>query len=353
MRVTFTNQSNQFTQTLRSRVEAYFKENKIKQSGSKRLFTKAIFLFSVLITLYTLLVFYTLPIWVSVLLCMLLGTVFAAIGFNVMHDGAHGSFSSKKWVNNLMSYSLDMLGGSSIMWKIKHNHNHHTFTNIEGMDDDIDIVPYFRLNENQPKKNYHKFQHIYWVALYCTTYILWVFMMDYKKYFTNKIGLTTFRKLTTNEHIMFWSGKTFYLIVFFIIPFFFVGIVKTLVGYLIASSFCGLLIALIFQLAHIVEGIQFPRADENGKIDNDWTIHQLQTTANFATKNKLVSWFVGGLNYQVEHHLFPKISHIHYPKINAIVKETCAQFNVTYHEYPTVLKAVKSHVSYLKMAATI
>ncbi len=351
-RATFNNKDSYFFEALKQKIDQYFSKNQLKQSGNSRLFTKAIILISTLVILYTVLVFFTPEnIFVSILLCVLLGLNLAAIGFNIMHDGAHGSFSTKPWVNELTSYSLEMMGGSSFMWKIKHNQNHHTFTNIEGMDDDIDIKPFIRVSKDQPKKWFHRFQHIYSLFLYALTYLLWVFWLDYNKYFSGKIGEIKIKKMNTKDQIIFWGSKIVYLFVFIVVPIIFVGWQKTLIGYLIVVMVTGLVISVVFQLAHVVEDALFPAIPENTKslkIETEWAIHQLNTTANFATQNKLVSWFIGGLNYQVEHHLFPRISHIHYPAISKLVKETCEQYHVNYIEFPTVFAAVKSHLKHLK-----
>jgi linoleoyl-CoA desaturase len=122
-----------------------------------------------------------------------------------------------------------------------------------------------------------------------------------------------------------------------------------ILGYLIVSMVTGIVIAVVFQLAHVVESVSFNNPDDtNGVIEQEWAIHQINTTSNFATKNPLVSWFTGGLNYQVEHHLFPRISHVHYPALNKIVRETCEKFGVQYNEYGTVIAAVRSHTRHLK-----
>jgi linoleoyl-CoA desaturase len=347
-RVAFSNQQSPFFEALKSRVDAYFDEQKIRPSGNFRLYGKAIFLICITVATYIGLVFGNLPVWASVCLCVLMGFNLAAIGFNVMHDGAHGSFSRKTWVNNLMANSLDAMGGSSTMWKIKHNFNHHTYTNIDGLDDDIDIRPFLRINEDQTKHWFHRFQHYYFVLLYALTYLLWVFILDFKKYFSGKVADLPFRKFTLKQHLLFWGAKTFYFSVFLLIPAFRVGVVETIVGYLLVCLVCGLIISIVFQLAHVVEGPQFPVPDDKRKIKTEWAVHQLLTTANFATRSRIISWFVGGLNFQVEHHLFPRISHIHYPAINKLVKDTCAEFSVAYFEFPTLGSAIKSHVVHLK-----
>jgi len=348
-KVSFNNKNSVFFNALRKKVNDYFQTNQIKPTGNIKLYFKSTTLLASAIALYLILVFFTPTAWVSVLLSALLGFNMAAIGFNIMHDGAHGSFSERKWVNELMGYSLNMIGGSVYLWKFKHNFNHHSFTNIDGMDDDIDIKPWIRVSSTQEKYWFHRFQYIYWVFLYGWTYLLWIYWQDFQKYFTGKVGETKFRKMDTKEHLIFWITKIAYVAVFVALPIYRLGIVDAMIGYFVIAFVCGFVSAVVFQLAHVVEHTTFPMPDEEtSKINVEWAIHQIQTTANFATRNKIVSWFTGGLNFQVEHHLFPKISHIHYPKINELVRETCQQFGIEYLEYPSVLSALRSHVMYLK-----
>ncbi len=349
-KVTFNNKVGPFTETLKARIQQYFESNKIDLTGNRHLFIKTGILISSLVLIYTTLVFFTPPVWVSVLLCALLGVNFAAIGFNVMHDGAHGSYSDKKTVNEIMAYSLNLMGGSSYIWKIKHNLIHHSFTNVEGMDDDIDIRPFMRVNEEQPRYWFHRFQHIYFLLLYGFAYFLWIYWQDFEKYFSRKIADSPLRKMSVKDHFIFWISKLIYISIFVVIPIFKVGLVDTLIGYGIAVFICGLMISVVFQLAHVITETSFPKPDEgSNKINNEWAVHQLETTANFSTRNKFVSWLVGGLNFQVEHHLFPRISHVHYPAISKLVRDTCAEFNVIYLEHPTVVSAVRSHIRHLKI----
>jgi len=215
------------------------------------------------------------------------------------------------------------------------------------LDDDIDIQPVMRITQHQKRYWIHRFQHIYGFVFYALNYLFWVFYFDFLKYFTGKVGNTKLRKYSFWGHVSFWTTKLTYYFMFIVLPMIMVGVVPTLLGYLILTTTCGIVIAVVFQLAHVVEETDFPEA-ENGKVDVEWAVHQINTTSNFATKNKIVSWFTGGLNFQVEHHLFPRISHVHYPAINEIVKETCEKFGVVYNEHRTVLSAVRSHVVHLR-----
>lgn len=347
--ISFQNSINPtFTKDLKQSVDAYFTQVNKKSTGDWRIFHKTLVLLAAIVTIYCLLLFAHFPVWANVVLCALLGFVFALIGFNVMHDGAHGSYSDNKSLNNLMGFSLNLMGGSTYFWKVKHNIIHHTYTNIDGHDDDIDVAPYMRLSKTQAKKPLHKYQHLYAVPLYFMTYIFWIYFNDFKKYFTGKILEKAIPKMTTKEKVGFWATKIAHLVIFVVIPSLVLDFKTAIIGYIIACLVCGLFIAVVFQLAHVVEDAEFPVPNEANKIEENWFIHQLETTANFSMNSKLCSWLFGGLNFQVEHHLFPKISHIHYPAISKIVQEVCARHNVTYNKYNTFGAAIRAHFSYLK-----
>jgi linoleoyl-CoA desaturase len=235
------------------------------------------------------------------------------------------------------------------MWNVKHNIIHHAFTNVDGVDDDIDIQPWLRMSSTQPKLAMHRYQHIYFWFLYSLLYILWVFVLDFQKYFKRKVGGMPLKKMSLKDHIIFWASKIFYVAVFVVIPIYTVGLVELIIGFTIFSLVAGFVLSIVFQLAHTVEHTHFPMPDEvTGKMEDEWAIHQLKTTANFAPKNKFISWMVGGLNFQIEHHLFPKISHVHYSKLRNIIKQACADFDVPYIEYRKMTHAVVSHVNFLK-----
>ena len=286
----------------------------------------------------------------AILECVLFGGLIAAIGFNVMHDGSHGSFSKYAWLNKLASSSISVLGASRFMWAMKHVTLHHTYTNIDGVDDDIEVGVLMRMAPTQKHYLLHRFQHIYFWGLYMLLYIFWIFFADYKKYFTKKIGSVEISKMSVSEHIEFWAVKVYHAFVFVALPIYMLGWVSWLVGFIVVGFVAGFVLSIVFQLAHTVTDTAFPLANQpENKMEEEFAVHQIQTTANFATKSKIVSWLVGGLNFQIEHHLFPKISHVHYPAISKIVKKTCADFKLKYIEYPTVVSAIKAHVQYLKL----
>ncbi|MDX5443104.1 MAG: acyl-CoA desaturase [Hymenobacteraceae bacterium] len=345
----FLSPKTSFYADLKERTNQYFKDLNISPAGNAKLYFKAVTLIVALVSVYVHLVFFTPAVWLAVLECVVLGGLTASIGFNIMHDGAHGSFSKFKKLNDWAGLSINFLGANVFLWNTKHNVIHHTYTNIDGVDDDLDAGFFLRLSKTQKYYKIHRFQHFYFWTAYSMLFFYWVFFADYQKYFTQKVGFMPIKKMKRKEHVSFWGFKFIHASLFILIPILSVGFLPWLVGFLIYGTFTGFVMSIVFQLAHTVEETHFPMPEQKtNKIDDEWALHQLKTTANFATNNKLISWLTGGLNFQIEHHLFPKISHIHYPAISKIIKETCAEYGITYNEFPGLRMAVASHVSHLK-----
>lgn len=335
--------------TLTQRVDAYFANTGKEQYGDWRLFTKTGILFVLTALAYTGVILTPIS-WISSFFYgVMMGILFALIGFNVMHDGAHGSYSKKKWVNTLMAHTATLMGASAHMWQIKHNVIHHSMTNTEA-DDDLNAGPLFRMHPTQTKKCWHKAQYIYAIPAYGLLFFVWVWWNDFRKYFAKKIHTTTIKNLSPREHALFWGGKLFHFITMIYIPISILGVSHGLFFYGAFLLVCGFFLSIVFQLAHVVGKTIFPTIDTppNKITKESWAANQIRSTCNFATGNRRVRWFTGGLNYQIEHHLFPKISHIHYPAIQAIIKKTCEEYLLPYNEYEHVTEAIESHLVTLK-----
>lgn len=349
-KVTFDNRNNKFYQSLKISVDQYFEDKKIKKTGDWRLYSKTIILIGTAIVVYSSLMFFKMNALPALLLCGLLGYTFACIGFSVMHDANHGSYSTKPWLNDALGLTANALGASSFFWKQKHNIIHHTYTNVDGIDDDIAKSPIIRHCESQKWVPAHKIQHLYLLPIYALSSIFWLFFMDFTKYFTRKIFTTEAWKLTRKNHIIFWTTKILYFTFYMIIPAMVWGFGAWLAGFFVLHAVMGITLSLVFQLAHVVENTEFENValDETKHIDSAWAEHEIRTTANFAMGNKFISWFVGGLNYQIEHHLFPRVSHIHYPAISKIVMQKCVEYNLPYNKYDTMSEAIASHFRVMK-----
>lgn len=342
-KVSFNNSNRVFFNALKSAVDEYFDRNKLRKTGNSKLYIKTTIILTTTVALYFGVLFLPVPGWLGIIMSAVFGLCMAAIGFNIMHDANHGSFSSRKWVNEVFGLSLNFVGGNAFLWKLKHNIIHHTYTNVDGVDDDINNMPFMRECETQPWKPFHRFQGYYMFMLYgFTSLFMWI--SDFIKYFSRKIYTTELKPMDIKEHMIFWVTKTMYVLLYVVIPIAVVGWQSWLIGFMIMHFVLGLALALVFQLAHVVEHAEFTVAGiEPVKIENEWAIHQVKTTANFAGTSKLVTWLLGGLNFQIEHHLFPRISHIHYPQISKIVRDTCDKFSIRYNYFPTMGQAVYSH----------
>jgi linoleoyl-CoA desaturase len=349
-KVTFNNKNNEFFTSLKISVDNYFKENKIEKTGDWRLFTKTIILLGSTAAIYGVLMLVNLSALPALLLCATFGYLAACIGFSVMHDANHGSYSPNQKLNDFLGLSANGLGISSYFWKQKHNIIHHTYTNVDGIDDDIAKSPIIRQCESQKWVPAHRIQHIYLLPIYSLSAIFWIFIMDFKKYFSRKIYTTDAWKMNTKNHVIFWATKVLYVTAYIALPIYVWGWQAWLAGYLVMNTVLGLTLSLVFQLAHVVENTEFEHIplDETKHLETAWAEHQIKTTANFAMGNKTISWFVGGLNFQIEHHLFPRVSHVHYPAISKIVQEKCAQFGLPYNQYPTFSEALASHFRVMK-----
>lgn len=348
-KVSFNNKQNSFAQSLKTKVDQYFSEKQIKKTGNLELYLKTAILIPAALLIYVLLLTVNIPGGVQLLLAGLLGAILASIGFNVMHDACHGSYSQRKWVNEVLGLSLNALGGNAFIWKFKHNILHHTYTNVDGMDDDIAKSPLMRQCRSQKWVPAHRYQHIYVVLVYAISSFAWVFIMDFNKYLKQKVYTTPLQKMSLQDHVIFWLSKVLYLIFYVAIPVYLVGWGPWALGFTAMHLVMGLTLALVFQLAHVVEHTEFEATHgEVTQIENAWAEHQVRTTANFAPDNLFVNWFVGGLNYQVEHHLFPRISHVHYPALSKIVQETCQEHGLPYYTYPTMTASMISHFRMMK-----
>lgn len=341
-----------FFKTLNKRVNAYFKENELKRTGNWKLYTKAVIMFGLFLAPLIVILTVSMPQWALLLLTVVIGIGMAGVGMNVMHDSNHESFSNKKWVNKVMGSSMYILAGNVYNWKVQHNVLHHTFTNIPGFDEDIDAGRIIRFNKNTKWLKIHQFQKYYSFLLYGLLTINWAITTDFRqmhKYLKRKLSYGKFPNPAT-EWTTLIVTKIIYYLLWIVLPLLVLDIAwwKVLIGFFVMHYTAGIILSIVFQLAHIVPMAEMPLPDKEGNLEHTWAVHQLYTTANFAPNNKFISWYTGGLNHQVEHHIFPHISHIHYGKLAKIVKETALEFNLPYNEYKTFHKAILEHFNQLK-----
>jgi linoleoyl-CoA desaturase len=346
-----------FFPTLRKRVDDYFQQKEISRNANAEMILKTVILLSGYIVPFIFLVFFQTQAWLAAVLWILMGICMAGIGMSVMHDANHGAYSSRQKVNDWIGYSLNLLGGAAFNWKIQHNHLHHTFTNISSHDEDIKDRAIMKFNPHSKRKPIQTFQHYYAFFFYGLITLYWVLAKDLVQFFLfKKLGVNKNSRMQNLMLLIRMSlMKISYFSLMILIPLFVIGKdpLSWIGGFLLMHFTAGIILTLIFQMAHSVEGTVHPLADEDGKITSDWAVHQMQTTVNFSRDNRLLSWYIGGLNYQIEHHLFPRICHVHYPALSSIVEKTAQEFGIHYLENKSFGEAFFSHVRYLKKLGSL
>lgn len=346
----------EFVKELRKKVNEHFTKNNISKHANLNMKFKTTFMLLLYFTpLVLMLTGVVSSFWPVMLMWVLMSLGMSGIGLSIMHDANHRSYSKNKTVNNILGYLVNFLGAYHVNWKIQHNTLHHGFTNVEGFDEDI-RTPVMRFAPNQKRKKYFRFQMYYAPFVYGLMTMYWLVSKDFQglvRY--NKRNLLEGKGLTLKKaviHLIF--NKVWYLLLTLVLPIILIDLPwwQTLLGFILMQYLCGLILTLIFQPAHVIRETDFFIAEEGGSMENNWAIHQMKTTSNFANGSRIFSWFIGGLNYQIEHHLFPNICHVHYSNIAKIVKETAADYNIPYHHHKTFYSALRSHFILINQLGT-
>ena len=339
-----------FGEDVKCRVAEYFATRGVSSKANASMVAKTFVLLSVTFGAYGLILSNRFPPWEMLGLAVVMGAGVAGIGFGIAHDALHGAYSSRPRINKLLGFSFELMGASGYMWKITHNVIHHTYPNIHGLDEDLEASPLLRLSPQARLRSIHRFQHLYAFAAYSLTTLQWVFSKDYRYFLKQELGPFRGRQHPRSEVATLLAAKLLYYAYTIVIPLMVLKIAwwQFLIGFLAMHLTAGAILGIVFQLAHVVEDTEHPSPEPNGQMDNAWMIHQMETTSNFAMSNRILSWYVGGLNYQVEHHLFPKVCSAHYPALSRIVRDTAVKHGVPYHHHETMYAAIRSHYRTLK-----
>lgn len=350
-KITFNNEIlKEFTQALRGRVQLYFKERHLSTRANGWMYAKSLIFLLIVAAFYSLLLSgWATGMWFFITY-LSLGFLSGCAAMNIAHDALHGAYLKNKYGNRLLGFVMDVFGGSSFYWKYGHTVEHHLFTNIAGHDVDIGASFFLRLCPQQKRYIFHRFQHIYAPLLYSANLMRWIYFSDYSRVIVALFNRKLQPEFSKFEVLTLLSFKLLHLVLFLglpilLLPFPWWQIVLAYLGFL---AVLGFTMTLVFQLAHIVEDVAYPLPDAQGHIEDNFIHHQLITTTNFANRSRWAHFLFGGLNFQVEHHIFPQICHIHLSKIARIVRETAREFQMPYHENPTFLGAVYSHFAMLK-----
>jgi len=339
-----------FNAELKERVAAHFEAAGRSRHATPGMVLKTVLLLAAFFVPYGLIIANAVPPLAMLGLAVVMGMALAGIGFAVSHDALHGAYSANPRVNEWLGRTFDLLGANGYMWKITHNVIHHTYTNIDGVDEDLAVSPLLRLSPGAPLRPVHRFQHIYGFATYSLSTLFWVFVKDYKYFLARDLGPYKGRKHPVGEVINLLGFKLAYYLWIIVLPLLLVRVPwwQFAIGFLVMHLVGGVILGVVFQLAHVVEGPEYPVPDELGRMDEAWLVHEMATTANFARGNRLLTWYVGGLNHQIEHHLFPRVCSAHYPELSPLVEAVAHKYGMPYYQHRTLFAAIASHYRMLK-----
>jgi len=347
-RLTF-GRNNAFHKELRRRVDDYFRSSGRSQRDCPAMYLKTAIILAVFSAFYLLLVFVAGAWWQALPVAVVLGLSMAGIGFNIEHDGSHNSYSNHAWINRLAAMTMDLIGASSYVWHWKHVVVHHTYVNITGHDADIDISFFGRLTPHQKRFSFHRWQQFYLWPLYGLNVIKWHLYDDFRDVILGRIGPTRIPRPKRWELAGFAGGKVVFLTLAFGLPLLVHPLWIVLLFYALTVCLAGVVTSVVFQLAHCVEEAEFPMPQENSdSIESAWAVHQVETTVDFARRSRVESWLLGGLNFQIEHHLFPRVCHVNYPAISNLVEQACRDFGVRYGEHNSFRAGLSSHFRWLR-----
>lgn len=329
---------------IKRRVDDYFHRTGLSPRDNRYMYLKTAIILLWFAVSYGLLVFAATNWWQAILALLSLAFATAGIGFAIQHDANHGAYSKYGAINRLFGMTLDFVGASSYVWHWKHNISHHTYPNLNGADDDINFLPFVRLAPAQPRYRIHRIQQFYMWVLYGFLGPKWHFIDDYKNIMQARIAQSHLPRPQGWRLVEVIGGKALFYTWALVVPMLFHPWWVVLLGYAAASFVLGVILSVVFQLAHCVEEASFPELQPGTtEVPRAWAVHQVETTVNFARRQQLLTWYLGGLNFQIEHHLFPKICHVHYPHISGIVQTTCAEFGIRYAAHDGLVGALSSH----------
>ena len=300
------------------------------------------------------------PGW-GALACVSLGLSMAAVGFNIQHDANHNALFATGGVrrltsaNRLAGHAINAIGGDADRWIGGHVRRHHSAPNVVGRDDDIDLAPFGRLAPSQTWRPWHRYQHLYLWPLYSVTAVAILVGDVTATLGESRTGDRHQRRPTVGAYVALLGSKAAFLAVLVGGPLLVHTGWSVLLGAVAVTAVAGVLLGVVFQLAHAVEEADFRQADAPAA--GGWHAWQIQATVDFCHGRgptaRAVTWFLGGLNYQIEHHLFPSVPHTAYPVMAPVVAEVCAANGLRHRVQPTLRGAIRSHHRHLRALAAV
>lgn len=334
-----------FAVEVKERVNRHFSDRGLSKHANAAMMAKSVILIGGYFGAYGSILGGALPLWLMWPMCVVMGICMAGIGFSVTHDALHGAYSARPGVNRCLGYLFETLGANGYMWKITHNLIHHTYTNIQGVDEDLEVADYIRLSPHTPYRPIHRLQKYFAFPSYAFSTVFWVFAKDYKYFLKRDLYSRRIEGHPAAEWRILLISKFLYYMATIAAPLAILDVTwwQFAIGFLTVHCTAGLILGMIFQLAHVVEPTRHFRKGQIEYVKRTWMHQQMATCNDFAPGNRLLTWYVGGLNFQVEHHLFPKICHVHYRKLAPIVRQVALKHGLPYNQDASLWRAIRSH----------
>ena len=266
---------------------------------------------------------------------------------NIAHDANHYAIFKNKFLSKVMTYSFDLCGVSSYMWRELHHAQHHTCINIDGEDETLVARNLFRFTKNHPKRFLYRFQHFYFLFFYGFFTADWVFFKDFECFFFPYTNYLKTMKHPGKEYVKLFLFKIVYIGYMIVLPAFITSfsVVFIIFIFLACHFVIGLIGGTVIQITHPLATAEFPASKADYP---NFASHVFATTADYSVNSKIAEWFFGGLHLHVIHHLCPNICHVHYNHLTIIVKEVAQKYQVNYRVNRTMLTAIKDHYHLLK-----
>ncbi len=280
------------------------------------------------------------------------GFFFLVLGINIGHDAAHNCVTGNRRADNILFQLIFGLQGlSGYVWKIRHNFSHHIFPNIYDNDTDLEISKWVLLSPHAKQMAIHKYQHLYAPLMYMWFSLSWIFYVDLAMLFKKQHANLKLSKVPVLEVIKLIVIKLTYLFTFLLLPAIMTGLpfLHIFMAYLIMNFTVSVFLAFTFYISHHVLETKYAEAKyDNTVVNTSWIRHQIVSTSDFSTDSRLGNYIFGGFNLHVAHHIFPEVSHIHYPALTKIIKKTLEENELPWYKSFSFYNGVISHLSLLK-----
>jgi linoleoyl-CoA desaturase len=328
---------------LRRRVAAALRDAGRTPLGDWRIWSDVVVVTAWVFGSYLVLLLVPLSAPLVALVVLSFGVALTASLTHVVHASMHGAVARTRRVNLLVAQLFAPWGVSWHWWTVKHNSGHHGYLNIDGFDPDLDQGALMRWTESQPWHPWHRYQHVYAWALYPFLTLRYVVAADVGFLFTGKFKGRRIEAPSVRRTTLLLLDKLGPLMLL-LVPALLLHPTLQVLGIAVAVLLVnGMTTVLVFLSTHYTEEAANAVPDADGHIDEEWAACVARATTSLAVRNRTLRWYLAGQDRHLEHHLFPRVAHVHYPVIKGVVRDWCTEHELPYHERPSLLDAWRSH----------